>query len=61
MGRAFRWTGHGVGAESEGGRHWRGEEIEGGTLLTVVESGFDNMPASRRAKAFEMNSGGWAI
>jgi uncharacterized protein YndB with AHSA1/START domain len=31
-----------------------------GTLLTVVESGFDAIPASRRAKAFEMNSAGWA-
>jgi uncharacterized protein YndB with AHSA1/START domain len=37
------------------------EEVEGGTLLTVVESGFDKIPASRRAKAFEMISGGWAI
>ena len=36
------------------------EEVEGGTLLTVVESGFDKIPASRRAKAFEMNSKGWA-
>jgi len=31
-----------------------------GTLLTVTESGFDNIPAARRAKAFEMNDGGWA-
>ena len=37
------------------------EEVEGGTLLKVVESGFDNIPAARRAKAFEMNSNGWAI
>ncbi|HEY2969006.1 MAG TPA: SRPBCC family protein [Casimicrobiaceae bacterium] len=37
------------------------EDVEGGTLLKVVESGFDNIPASRRAKAFEMNSNGWAI
>lgn len=36
------------------------EEADGGTLLTVVESGFDGIPASRRAKAFEMNSRGWA-
>ncbi|MFO0592883.1 MAG: SRPBCC family protein [Polyangiaceae bacterium] len=33
----------------------------GGTLLTIVESGFDAIPAARRAKAFEMNSEGWAI
>jgi len=37
------------------------EDVAGGTLLTVVESGFDKIPASRRVKAFEMNSHGWAI
>jgi uncharacterized protein YndB with AHSA1/START domain len=31
-----------------------------GTLLTVTESGFDQIPLSRRAKAFAMNDGGWA-
>lgn len=31
----------------------------GGTLLTVVESGFDAVPAERRQEAFRMNSGGW--
>jgi len=31
-----------------------------GTLLTVIESGFDQLPLARRAKAFEMNDGGWA-
>jgi uncharacterized protein YndB with AHSA1/START domain len=36
------------------------EEVDGGTLLTVIESGFDRIPASRRIKAFEMNSKGWA-
>lgn len=35
------------------------EEADGGTLLNVVESGFDKVPASRRAEAFRMNSGGW--
>jgi uncharacterized protein YndB with AHSA1/START domain len=32
----------------------------GGTLLTVVESGFSKIPAGRRAEAFRMNEGGWA-
>lgn len=36
------------------------EATAGGTLLKVVESGFDKIPASRRAKAFEMDSKGWA-
>jgi uncharacterized protein YndB with AHSA1/START domain len=35
------------------------EEVEGGTLLTVVESGFDSIPPSRRLEAFRMNSEGW--
>jgi uncharacterized protein YndB with AHSA1/START domain len=35
------------------------EEVAGGTSLTIVESGFDSIPAARRAKAFEMNDGGW--
>ena len=35
------------------------KEVEGGTLLRVVESGFDNIPPSRRLEAFRMNSGGW--
>ena len=33
--------------------------IEGGTHLTVTESGFDAVPASRRSEAFRMNDGGW--
>jgi uncharacterized protein YndB with AHSA1/START domain len=36
------------------------EEVEGGTRLTVVESGFDAIPLPRRAEAFEANDGGWA-
>ena len=36
------------------------EEAAGGTLLTVIESGFDKIPANRRAEAFRMNEGGWA-
>jgi uncharacterized protein YndB with AHSA1/START domain len=31
-----------------------------GTLLTVTESGFENVPASRRDEAFRMNDGGWS-
>jgi uncharacterized protein YndB with AHSA1/START domain len=32
----------------------------GGTLLTVTESGFDKIPAQRRAEAFLRNDSGWA-
>jgi len=33
--------------------------VDGGTLLKVVESGFDKIPASRRTQAFEMDTAGW--
>jgi uncharacterized protein YndB with AHSA1/START domain len=36
------------------------EDVPGGTLLKVVETGFDRIPEARRAKAFQMNSSGWA-
>jgi uncharacterized protein YndB with AHSA1/START domain len=36
------------------------EEAPGGTLLTIVESGFDSIPLARRADAFEANGEGWA-
>jgi hypothetical protein len=36
------------------------EKTATGTLLRVVESGFDKIPADRRAEAFRMNDNGWA-
>jgi len=38
---------------------FRLEEIPGGTLLLLTESGFDKIPADRRLEAFRMNDGGW--
>lgn len=35
------------------------QETGEGTLLNIVESGFDNVPLARRLEAFQMNSGGW--
>lgn len=35
------------------------DEVDGGTRLTVIESGFDDIPAERREEAFRMNEGGW--
>jgi uncharacterized protein YndB with AHSA1/START domain len=35
------------------------EPAPNGTLLRVVESGFDKIPEGRRAEAFRMNEGGW--
>ena len=37
------------------------KEVDGGTLLKLVESGFDGIPPARRLEAFRMNSGGWDI
>jgi uncharacterized protein YndB with AHSA1/START domain len=35
------------------------EETPGGTMLTIVESGFEGIPLARRADAFEANDEGW--
>ena len=37
------------------------EDVAGGVLLTVTESGFDRIPLARRLKAFTANEQGWAI
>jgi uncharacterized protein YndB with AHSA1/START domain len=36
------------------------EPADGGTKLTIVETGFDSIPLARRADAFEANGEGWA-
>src|SRR6202789_4189295 len=35
------------------------EDAKDGVMLSVVESGFDNIPAARRATAFRLNTSGW--
>jgi uncharacterized protein YndB with AHSA1/START domain len=37
------------------------EKTDDGVLLTVKESGFDNIPLERRAKAFSENAKGWDL
>ena len=34
-------------------------DAPGGILLTITESGFDEIPLARRAAAFKANEGGW--
>jgi uncharacterized protein YndB with AHSA1/START domain len=34
-------------------------EVSEGVLLTITESGFEQVPLERRAKAFAANEGGW--
>ena len=38
---------------------FRLEKTATGTLLTVTESGFDNLPEDRRVQSFRSNEGGW--
>jgi uncharacterized protein YndB with AHSA1/START domain len=35
------------------------EEAQGGTMLSLVESGLDQIPLERRATVFRLNSQGW--
>lgn len=37
------------------------EAVDGGTLVRVTESGFNQVPAARRARAFADNDEGWQI
>lgn len=38
---------------------FRLEPKDGGTVLSLTESGFDAIPAGRRPEAFRMNDNGW--
>lgn len=37
------------------------QAVPGGTLLTVTESGFDQIPLARRVQAFTANNEGWTM
>ena len=37
------------------------EQVADGVMLMVTESGFDQIPLARRAKAFSANEGGWTM
>lgn len=62
---SFRWHPYAVepqtdySQESETRVQFELEDMNGGTLLKVVESGFNNLPEARRLKAFRMDSRGW--
>lgn len=40
---------------------FRCREVAGGTKLTVIESGFDQIPPGRRNEAFRENAEGWGV
>ncbi len=64
---SFRWHPHAVDPEKDYASEpmtlveFRLEGAPEGTLLTVVESGFDRIPAARRDEAFRMNDEGWGM
>ena len=62
---AYRWHPYAVDPKLDYSQEpttlveFRLEEAAGGTVLTIVESGFDRIPLARRDEAFRMNDGGW--
>jgi uncharacterized protein YndB with AHSA1/START domain len=62
---AYRWHPYAIDPKMDYSQEpttlveFRLEEANGGTALTIVESGFDRIPLARRAEAFRMNDGGW--
>jgi len=64
---SFRWHPYGIDSKVDYSSEpmtlieFTLEEVEGGTKLTITESGFDNIPLARRAEAFRMNSEGWGM
>jgi uncharacterized protein YndB with AHSA1/START domain len=62
---SYRWHPYAMDPKADYSREqrtlveFRLEEVEGGTRLTVVESGFDQLPPERRELAFPKHEGGW--
>lgn len=64
---SWRWHPHAVDPKTDYSREpptlvvFELSDTPEGTLLKVVESGFDAIPAARRAEAWRLNGEGWAI
>ena len=62
---SYRWHPYAVDSAVDYSREERTlvtftlKDVADGTLLTVVESGFDNVPPGRRLTALQMNTRGW--
>jgi uncharacterized protein YndB with AHSA1/START domain len=62
---SFTWHPYGIDPDVDYSKEtptlveFRLDSTADGTLLTLTESGFDNVPSERRAEAFRMNDGGW--
>lgn len=63
---AYRWHPYAVDPKVDYSQEpttlveFRLDESGDGTVLTIVESGFDRIPLARRSEAFRMNEQGWA-
>ncbi len=64
---SFRWHPHAIDANVDYSAEpmtlveFVLEEVADGVMLTVTESGFDQIPLARRASAFTANDGGWGM
>jgi uncharacterized protein YndB with AHSA1/START domain len=62
---AFNWHPYGVDSKIDYSKEtptlveFRLEPIAAGTRISIIESGFDAVPAHRREEAFRMNDKGW--
>ncbi len=63
---SYRWRPHAIDPEVDYSGdpttlvEFRLEAMDTATRLSIVESGFDGIPAAHRAEAFRRNEGGWA-
>jgi uncharacterized protein YndB with AHSA1/START domain len=63
---SFRWHPYAIDADADYSAEamtkvtFRLTETASGVLLTITETGFDQLPTARRTPAFEANHGGWA-
>jgi uncharacterized protein YndB with AHSA1/START domain len=67
---SFRWHPYAIDPKADYSKEpttlveFRLEEApgkRGATRVTVVESGFEGLPAARRTEAYQANDGGWTI
>jgi uncharacterized protein YndB with AHSA1/START domain len=62
---SFRWHPYAIDPTSDYSKEpmtlvtFELQDAEGGTLLTITESGFEQLPLARRAQALESNAIGW--
>jgi uncharacterized protein YndB with AHSA1/START domain len=63
---SFRWHPYAVDPKADYAKEpttlvqFELQEAQGGTLLTISESGFEKIPLERRAAAFAANDAGWS-